>query len=374
MGKRQLKAISAVILVAIVAFGVYRWRSTSGQQVSQSSQTTTVAKGSVAPELAVTGAIAADERVVNASTSGKIAEVFVKEGDVVEAGQKLFRLDGTNAQQDVNIAWANLKSARAKLQDLKDKTSTPSSEIEQQNAAVAKANADYSKAVEARSSLTMTSPIGGTVISMSANVGEQAGGSSNSGSGSSSGTSGSSGLVTVADLSRLSMKAAVDQADISKVSTDQSATITLDAVPGKEFHGKVISIDPIPTTSQNVVTYGVNISMDKLDEGVRLGMTANISIDLGKKDGVMVVPNIAVHTQGTNKTVTKMIDGQETPVTVETGVSDSNNTEIISGLSIGDAVVIQSYQSTTGQSSNSRGSNPFSGSGRGFGGGMMRGR
>jgi macrolide-specific efflux system membrane fusion protein len=312
--------------------------------------------------------------VVNATTSGKIAEVYVKQGDTVSAGQKLVRLDGTSAQQDVNTAWANLKSARAKLQDVISKSSTATADIELQNAAVTKANADYSKADEARSALTINSPIGGTVIAVSANVGEQAGGSSGSGSSgggsssSSGSSSGSSGLVTVADLTRLSMKASVDQADISKVNLDQQAKITLDALPGKDFTGKVTSIDPVPTTDQNVVTYSVNISLDQLDPGVRLGMSANISIDLGKKDGVLVVPNIAIHSQGADKTVNKMVDGQSTAVTVETGAADSQNTEITSGLSVGDKIVLQSFQSTTGQSPTTGGTGGSFGGGFGGGG------
>jgi len=365
VGKRWVKAAAALAVVGIVGAGVFWSRSTSGSQARPTTETVMVAKGTVAPELAVTGVMAADERLVNAAGSGRVAEVFVKEGDKVVAGQKLVRLDGITAQQDVNIAWANLKSARARLQELKDKPAT-TSEIASQDAAVAKAGADYQKADESRDSLVLTSPIEGTVIDLGTSVGEQVG-SAGSGGSSGGGTTGSSGgLITVADLTRLYISAAIDQADISKVTVGQPAKISLDALPGKEFKGAVTAIDQMAVTNQNVVTYTVHLSVEQLDPAARLGMTADITVDLGKKNDVLVVPNVVIRGNGDGKTVTKMIDGQATQVTVEVGASDADNTEITSGLSVGDKVVQQSFTSTSAGSASSGRSGSSFGGGRGM--------
>lgn len=370
MGKKRSTATIAtvIVVIAVVGFGIYRWQAGSETAV-QTAKYGTVAKADVAPVLTVTGAVAADERSVGGSSSGKVAEIYVQEGQAVTTGQELLRLDATSAQQDVDIAASVLAGARAQLQDLKDKDAS-SAQIASQDATVARAVADYQKAVEARDGLVLASPIDGTVINVAVNVGDQAGGGSGSGSSAQSSASsssattsgGSSGLVTVADVANLYVKAGIDQADISKVSTGQSVKVTLDALPGKSFSGKVAIVDPVPETNQNVVTYTARISLDKLDPGIRLGMSANLDIDLGKKANVLVVPNAAVSSQGQQKTVTKVVDGQPTAVTVEVGASDTQNTEITSGLSAGDRIVTQSYTATTGGQSGSGGSV--------FGGGM----
>ncbi len=361
MEKRGIKIAGAVSLVIVLAaFGIYRWRASAGRQSEPSVETTSVVKGTVSPVLTVTGAVAADERRINASSSGRVEEIFVKEGDVVTEGQKLLRLDGTAAQRDVNIAWADLKSARTRLQDLQDKAAS-AAEIAAQEAAVAKASAQYQKADEARDQLTLTSPIAGTVISVAVAAGEQAGGQNGSGS-STNGQTASMGLMTIADLTKLHVEAAIDQADVSKVAVGQKAKITLDALPGREFKGEVSAVDAVPETNQNVVTYTATISVEEFDPGARLGMSADIDIDLGKKAGVLVVPNIAVRNNAGGRVVTKLIDGEETEVPVETGAADSQHTEITSGLSDGDKIVVQSFQSATGQTA---GTGSFGG---GFGG------
>lgn len=352
MEKRRLKTVAALAIIGVVAVGIYQLRTSNNQQSRQSIQTVTVAKGTVKPVLTVTGVVAADERQIKATTGGKVEEIFVKEGDLVTAGQKLLRLDGTNAEREVNIAEANLNSAKARLQDLRDKSAS-AAEIAAQEAAATKASVDYAKANEARDALTITSPIDGTVIDVAVAVGDQAGGQSGSGSAGSESTS--MGMITIADLTKLYIKAAVDQADISKVNVGQQAKVTLDALPGKEFSGQVTSIDAVPETNQNVVTYTAYISLNKLDMGARLGMSADISIDLGKKENVLVVPNIAVRSGSNSRIVTKIIDGEATEVAVEIGVSDSANTEITSGLLEGDKIVLQSFQSSSGRTSGSFG-------------------
>ena len=166
----------------------------------------------------------------------------------------------------------------------------------------------------------------------------------------------------MADLGRFQVEAAIDQADISKVAVGQTVDITLDALARKKFTGKVTSINPIPQTSQNVVTYNVYVSIDKLDPGMRLGMSSNLEIALEKHEDALYVPNVVIRTRGDEQYVTKMVDGSPTEVTVKTGLVASDRTEIISGLREGDELVTQSFTSADGQSQGG------SFSGRGFGG------
>lgn len=341
-----LSAVIAIILLA--SFFFWRSRGSSGQQAVFSGQTVTVEKGTVKPSLRVTGVVTAKQQSLSAPANSKVLEIYVQEGETVTAGQKLLKLDDSAANQDVNVAAINLRSARQRLQDLKDKAAA-SADILAQEAVVAKAQADYNKAVENRNSLTLTAPFNGMVIDVSVNVGDQVGSSGTASSiqgemaNSSSTSKQTSGLLTIADLSQYYLEVAVDQADISKVAVGQKAKITLDALPDKDFSGQVAAIDPIPTTNQNVVTYTVKINLEKQDPAMRLGMTADIEIDLGQKENVLVVPNSAVHTSQGQKVVTKLVDGQPTEVPIETGAEDEQFTEVTSGLEAGDKIILASF-------------------------------
>lgn len=367
MEKRKLTRIAAAVLALVIVFIIYRWQVEGDKSQRQSIQTIKVERGTVAPTLAVTGYVAADERQISPTTASRIEEIYVKVGDSVKAGQNLLRLDDAAVHRELNIAAASLRSTKARLQELKDKAAS-AAEIAAQEAAVARATADYQSAEENHDALVIKSPIDGTVIAVAAAVGDQIGSSAQMSSGSSAGTSGGlTGVITVADLSKLYVKAAIDQADISKVAVGQGVKALLDALPGKSFSGQITGIEPVPEINQNVVTYTSYISFDKLDLAVRLGMSVDLEIDLGKKENVLILPNTAVRSRGDEKIVTKMIDGELTEVTVETGVSDSENVEITSGLSAGDRIALQSFSQSTERSSGGFGG-PFGG---GFGGRMM---
>lgn len=344
MERKALTFIAIVAVIVILAvFSVSRFKAVTASQQQTISQVFTVKKGTVRPTLTLTGSVAADEYQVKAASSGKVKEIYVTEGTTVTAGQKLLALDSEDVQQDVNIAWANYSSAKARLQELKDKSAS-AAEVASQNAAVAKAWADYKKAVKARDDLVLISPINGTVIQINTSIGEQVGAGSSLSAGSNSSTSANSsstsGLVAVADLSKLYIKAPVDQADITKIAVGQKAKITLDALPEKEFTGQVMSIDAVPETNQNVVTYNVYLSLAPVESAMRLGMSADIVIDLGQKRNVLIVPNLAIRSRGKEKVVTKLTGGQPTRIVVKTGASDAENTEITSGLLEGDKIIV----------------------------------
>jgi RND family efflux transporter MFP subunit len=362
MGRKVTFAVLSafIVIILLASFFFWRSRSSSSQQTVSVGQTVTVEKGTVKPSLRVTGVIAAKQQSLSAPVSSKVVEIYVQEGETVTAGQKLLKLDDTAANQDVNVAATNLRSARQRLQDLKDKAAA-SADILAQEAVVARAQADYNKAVENWNSLTLTAPFNGTVIDISVNAGDQVGssgttvGSQSATVNSSSTSKQSSGLITVADLSQYYLEAAVDQADISKVAVGQKAKITLDALPDKDFSGQVTALDPIPTTNQNVVTYTVKVSLEKQDSAMRLGMTADIEIDLGQKENVLIIPNGAVHTNQEQKVVTKLVDGQPTEVPIETGAEDEQFTEVTSGLEVGDKIVLTSFTPSSGSAGASSG-------------------
>jgi len=369
--KRYLAAVALIVIVAAGGFGIYRWRSSAVEPETPQVETAKVEKGIVAPTLAVTGYLSSvDERRVDSYSAGEVVEVLVTVGDTVTVGAELLKLDTSGAEQDVNIAYANLTSAQARLQELKDQEAS-AAQTASQDAVVAKARVDYENAVDSRDAAVIDSPINGTIIAVNTRVGDQAGGASSgdgSGQSTSQGSGGSSGgLVTVADLDHLQVEAAIDQADVSKMAVEQTVEVTLDALPNEKFTGKVAAIDPIPETNQNVVTYTAYISIDEPDPSMRLGMSANLEIALDKHEDVLFVSNIAIRTRANGQFVSKMIDGEPTEVAVKTGLVADDRTEIVSGIREGDDIVIQSFTAPNNQGA-SGGSAFGGGFGRGFGG------
>jgi RND family efflux transporter MFP subunit len=275
-----------------------------------------------------------------------------------------------SAEAQHKTAQQSLDAARLKAQSQMDSTTNQSSQAEGQyqtavvqleakkagpsadektiqQASVVQADESYSAALRDLDSAVLVSPINGTVLGVNGNAGEEVSGGATSSSSAADATSSSSAFITIADLSKLKVTAAVDQADIPKVNKGQKVAISLDAFPDEEFKGKVTTIDPNPVVTQNVVTYNISVSIDNPNAKIQLGMGATLNIDLGKKKSVLVVPNLAVRSSDGSKVVRKIVDGTPTDVKVEVGLSDDDYTEITSGLEEGDKIVLGVFTTTS---------------------------
>jgi macrolide-specific efflux system membrane fusion protein len=155
----------------------------------------------------------------------------------------------------------------------------------------------------------------------------------------------------------------VAEADAAKVQVGDSATVTFSALD-ESARGRVTSIDLQDTVSNNVVEYGVTVTLTDAPRKVRLGQTASVSIVTGVARNVLTVPSSAVTSVGNNSTVTVLQDGQQSVRPVQVGLVGDSSTEITSGLSEGDVVVL-----TTGTGSSGF-TFPGGGIPGGFGGGL----
>jgi HlyD family secretion protein len=153
--------------------------------------------------------------------------------------------------------------------------------------------------------------------------------------------------MTLSDLSKLFILAAVDESDIGKVEVEQSAFITADAFPGHTFHGKVVRIATRGMTSSNVVTFEVKLEvLGKNKSLLKPEMTANIEIVVARKDDVLMVPTEAISRKKGKRVVQVMKDkGVTEERVVEVGVSDGTKVEISSGLQEGETVVLRKEES-----------------------------
>lgn len=251
----------------------------------------------------------------------------------------------------------------------------------------------------------LTAPADATVAAINGVVGQSLGAGS---SGSSSSSSTSQALIILTDLSKLTITAQVNEVDVGNVQVGQSSQFTVAAYPTQTFRATVTAIDMIGQTASNVVSYTVQLTVDQQSlQGTHLypGMTATVNITTAERIGVLLVPSAALSfpstavqagevsrraltalsnggqssgtSQGTQHIVLELKNGALLPVAIMTGLTDGQNTEVLSGLSDGDQVVIGQIGGNLNNSSSSgtNGSQRFNGlGGGGFGGGGGGGR
>ena len=143
----------------------------------------------------------------------------------------------------------------------------------------------------------------------------------------------------------------VDEIDIPRVKLNREAVVTVDALPDTEFKGTVTAVYPVPKEVGGVVLYDVKLSLvAPEDSGIKIGMSASAKIMFEEHSHVLIVPSRAILKNDQGQTIVKVMSGeqvQERPVVV--GLDDGLRTEIISGLSEGETVVVENRAKSTSQ-------------------------
>ena len=262
------------------------------------------------------------------------------------------------ARQQVSAAEQQLASARASLASTKasvavNQQGATSSDLAQAQAQVDSAEVGVAEAQTALDQTTLRAPVAGRVARVNGTVGEPS--TSTSGSASSStaassdsATTDTSGFVVLTGTDALQVTADVAEADIADVHVGQSATVTLSA-SGREIAATVTNVDTVETVTNNVVEYGVTVTLDDR-QGVKLGQSTQVVVTTGAKQEVLRVSSSALTTIGDGTTATvQHDDGTTAPVEVVTGLVGDGYTEVLDGLSDGDTVVIpQQSDNATG--------------------------
>lgn len=407
---RHLRLTFALAVIIIVS--IFFWQKNASADKKPTYQTAKVERGTIISTLSASGQIAsAGNMPVTTQTSGVVKTVFVRNGDVVSAGQNLFEFtpDQQSLQKQTQ-AWASYLAAKSNLDsanqtlytlqsDLFTKwdvymTAAQSSTYENADgspnsaarqlpqfysnyddwlAAEAKYKNQQGVIAQSRAALTsawnsyqavspiVTAPIAGKVDDITLVLGMVISPQLNS-----QGSTTAQRLATVKTETTPIASFNLPEVDVSKVKSDQKVTITLDALPGKTFTGRVIGVDTTGIVSSGVTNYPTTVQFDIKAPDVLSNMSATANIILDSKDEVLLVPSTAVQTVSGQTMVRVLEKGQPVQQPVEVGLTSDSQSEIISGLNEGDEVVT-SVMSSGGQSSTS--ASPFGGFGnRGFGG------
>lgn len=323
-----------------------------------------VAPQTLQTSITATGTIEAVTSVtVGTQVSGIIDKLYVDYNSEVKKGQVIAELDKTNLISELNTAKANLTSAQSALdyqtanmkryKTLYNKGLVSADEYEsavlsykQAKEQVATSKETVQKAQTNLGYAVITSPIDGTVIAKSVEEGQTVAASYSTPE-----------LFTIAkDLTNMQVVADVDEADIGEVEVGNRVTFTVDAYPDDTFTGTVKQVRLEATTTNNVVTYEVVISVSNEDLKLKPGLTANVTIFTKEQSGILSVPNKALRFTPTKETVGKDIkivdckgknkvwtlNGNTlTAVPVNIGSSDGTHTQIISGVKQGQSIVTE---------------------------------
>ena len=335
--QRLMKHKVAAVLIALlilgsVAGGVYYYKRSSTPVASE--VTTTVSRGDVKATIAATGTISAVNTVeISSRVTGLISELRVQENDMVKAGQVLLVLDDTTLQTQVAQYKAQLGNYAAIYERSKRLTGAGGQSLQQMETDRTNwqvAQSTYNNYVAQLQYYVITSPIDGMIIGKPTPAGQTV----------AQGISSPQVIMYVADMSKMQIKVLVDETDIGRVKLGQPVSFTVDTYPDKTFAGKVTTISRSATTSSNVVYYPVYVDVDSAEGLLFPTMTARSTIQTGESENVLVVPASAVKEEKGKKYVQTMVNGKTQNITVETGLSDDDNVEIISGLNAGDQVIL----------------------------------
>ena len=289
------------------------------------------------------------------------------------------------AKDAVTIAgYANsVQSAQNSLDNLIASTNVAmqpakQSAIDSAQAQLANAQASYDQAKRNLDAATIKAPVAGDVASISTSVG----GNVSTASAPATTSSNASGFIVLTNVSSLEVTGSFSEADAAKIKAGQSATYTFDALSGVTATGKVLGVDLLPTSSGGVTSYNATFSIDGTVPGLKPGMTATPTVEVGVATGVINVTAQAVTTRGTRATVNVVtkVKGKQviTPTRVIVGLKGDSTDEIQSGLKVGDLVALPSVTRTTSSNGFAVGGVPggiaaaaggFGGGGFGVGGG-----
>ncbi|MFP3897585.1 MAG: efflux RND transporter periplasmic adaptor subunit [Anaerolineales bacterium] len=145
---------------------------------------------------------------------------------------------------------------------------------------------------------------------------------------------------TLIDATRYHIDVSVDETEIGQIAVGQRVRVSLDAFPDDDIEGHVSQIDLAGESVQGLVVYGVRIDIDDTDLPLKPLMTAAVDIVVERKDDVVLVPNRALRRDESGKYVEVLEGNMLKRVDVETGISDDERTEIVSGLQEGQEVIV----------------------------------
>jgi HlyD family secretion protein len=382
--KKWILGLLAVVVVAGILFASLRGQ---GNDKGEKVYAAAVERRELAQVVKATGELQPRIQVnISAHVVGKIDRLFVQEGDRIGKGKPFLHLEEqaflalrdqwaaqlrssqTAVQQaKVSLADAQIKLARAQklktegiftqadLESAQLAETSAKLALDSANESVGQSRANLVKAQDDLTKTTIYSPIDGRVIALNAKEGEVV----------ITGTMNNPGSVIgiIADMADINAEVDVDETEIVNIRVGQKAVLRVDALPGKEYKGKVIEVGSSGynrTNQPDITFFKVKVLLDQPDDSLRARMSVRAEISTAAHLNTLTVPIQAVverEDEGDAKDgksakphkVVYVITGGKTggkahQRTVETGLSDETSVELTAGIKVGEQVVTGPYR------------------------------
>jgi RND family efflux transporter MFP subunit len=372
----RVRVIVTLLVLGAIGWAVVAYSRPPADALVLGDSTVAATLGSIEDTLLVTGLVRPSVTIdLRSEASGIVESVSVQDGDRVEAGQELLRLDSRIAQTAVQEAEANLKQAEMqqaageidldedtvmlrrknleRAQSLFERGLVPRADLEaralelrvaersleraRRNLETNRARIDQlAAAVErAQAQLQHTnirSPLDAWVIKRQVEVGSGVAGVSQS-------SSGGTVIVTLGDARQASLQAKVTAADARRLKAGMKARLRLDSEPGQVRPGRVQSVATAgeQDTSTRLTTFPVVVALEGAADSAWINVPAQVEIVLAVRDDVIVVPDGCVRTDASGRTQVTIREAGDRvrSQTVEIGAVDPDRLEITTGLTVG---------------------------------------
>ena len=394
------------LVAAIAAFGMKNSGKKTQHKLASYQEAEKAERGDITKKVSAQGPLSPYDTVhVRSEASGRVFKIFVDTGDyvkrgdpIVELNQEVLLIDLRRAESAVDAARANLQQQKkgwvpaeksrveqqirtieielsqretelTRVKKLHDEGFASDADLEaaqyaRDQAAVSLENAkeqldillegnpkeivayyqasydiakaEYEKAQSALGNATIVSPMDGVILEKMVTEGSIIVSSQ------ASFGAGNDLVVLIGDLSRMKIKALVDETDIGQVKVGQKATITVDAYEGEEFEASVVKINPMGNVSSTVTSFEVEMDIDNPDDMLLPNLTAYVDIITDEVKDILRVPDRGI-LRSSGKDYVFVVDDNDiiSQREVEIGETDYEYTEIKSGLTEGERVLVK---------------------------------
>lgn len=369
--KKVIKWFAALLVLGGLGWFAYQKMQPKNEV---SFITEEVKRGKIAQTVSATGEIAATNLVdVGAQVSGQIKKMHVKIGDVVKEGDLIAEIDDVTQVNEVNTRKAQLQTYQAQLESAQvalkiaqrkysrykslasadavskeefeateDSLATNRAKIKELQSSIRQTQIAINTAEKNLGYTRITAPSAGTVVSLVVEQGQTINSSQTSPT-----------VVQIADLTSMTNKMQIAEGDATKVKAGQTVNFTILSEPDTPISAKLDSIDPGLTTmsqgsyskstdtTSNAIYYFARATVPNPEGKLAIGMTTQNTVEIASVDNVLVVPTVAIKTKDGKKFVRVLgANNQAVDKEIQTGLKDSMNTEVKSGLNEGDKVVM----------------------------------
>jgi membrane fusion protein (multidrug efflux system) len=267
------------------------------------------------------------EAPVLARVSGQVVEILVEEGDSVEEGQILARLDGERLRLQMLEARANLEKTKKEYQrytQLREKGLVSASMFEGLRFDMDALNATYELARLNYNYTNIRAPISGVVSSRGIKLGQQ--------------VMAGSPTFKITDTRKLVAYLSIPQNELSKISAGDTARVRVDAMPELEFAATIARISP--TIDPRNGTFRATAIIENAANRIAPGMFGRFEVEYEKHADALLIPAAALIDEDDEKVVYIVEDGSASRRAIKTGIRSGGMVEVLDGLGKTDQVVV----------------------------------